>query len=107
MGHVGLVYAPLGKRVRLLRERASLTQDELARGVGLTRTSVTNIEGGRQKVLLHTLYDIAEALGVPPEALLPTVSEEPTEEIVGLLPAGLTPEEREWVARLLVKGLQR
>lgn len=72
----------------------------------MTRTSITNIEGGHQKVLLHTVYDIAEALGVAPEALLAPPGEEPAEEIVAMLPEGLTPGEQEWATRLLVRGLR-
>jgi transcriptional regulator with XRE-family HTH domain len=64
-------YVEVGRRVRLARERAGLTQDALAGRVSLSRTSVTNIEKGRQKVLLHTLCDLAEALGVTPDALMP------------------------------------
>jgi transcriptional regulator with XRE-family HTH domain len=64
-------YVELGRRVRQARERAGLTQDVLAARVSLSRTSVTNIERGRQKVLLHTLCGLAEALGVAPVALLP------------------------------------
>jgi transcriptional regulator with XRE-family HTH domain len=64
-------YAEVGRRVRLARERAGLTQDALAGRVSLSRTSVTNIEKGRQKVLLHTLCSLADALGVAPEVLLP------------------------------------
>lgn len=106
MVRAGTVYASLGRRVRSLRERTGLTQDELAREVGLRRTSITNIEGGRQKVLLHTLYGIAEALGVPPESLLEPTREEPNGEIARLLPEGLTPEEQEWATRLLTRGLR-
>jgi transcriptional regulator with XRE-family HTH domain len=64
-------YAEVGRRVRLARERAGLTQDALAGRVSLSRTSVTNIEKGRQKVLLHTLCNLADALGVTPEVLMP------------------------------------
>jgi hypothetical protein len=34
-------------------------------------TSVTNIEGGRQKSLLHTYWELASALAVEPTTLLP------------------------------------
>lgn len=64
-------YAEVGRRVRHARERAGLTQDALAGRVSLSRTSVTNIEKGRQKVLLHTLCNLADALGVTPDVLMP------------------------------------
>ena len=50
--------------------------------VGLTRTSITNIEKGRQKVLLHQVYDIARALGTTPTSILPVeMVSEPIAEI--------------------------
>jgi transcriptional regulator with XRE-family HTH domain len=67
----GAFYSEVGRRVRQARERAGLTQDALAARVSLSRTSVTNIERGRQKVLLHTLCGLATAMGVDPVALLP------------------------------------
>jgi transcriptional regulator with XRE-family HTH domain len=66
-----LFYAEVGRRVRQARERVGLTQEDLAARVSLSRTSVTNIEKGRQKLLLHTLYGLAAALQVSPVALLP------------------------------------
>lgn len=47
-----------------------LTQAELALRIGLSRTSVVNIEAGRQGVLLHAGMDIARALNISLEALL-------------------------------------
>jgi transcriptional regulator with XRE-family HTH domain len=69
--HQDAFYAEVGRRVRLARERVGLTQDALAMCVTLSRTSVTNIEKGRQKVLLHTFFSLAEALSIEPAALLP------------------------------------
>lgn len=48
-----------------------LTQQDLADKVGLTRTSVTNIEKGNQQVSLAMLYRFASALNVSPTDLLP------------------------------------
>jgi len=47
------------------------TAEELAKQLSLTRTSVINIEKGRQQVFVHTLTDLARALGVSPSHLLP------------------------------------
>jgi len=65
------VYFELGRLIREARDQRGLTQAELAASVGLTRTSVSNIEKGRQKMLLHSVYDFAGALGIEPKALLP------------------------------------
>jgi len=80
-----------------------MTQGELALRVGMTRTSISNIESGRQKLQLHTLYDIAQALEVPPEALLPSPEYPKPEVIEERLPEGLTPAERDWAMRLLAE----
>ena len=66
-------YMEVGRRIRDARHRQvpRLTQDALAKMVGLTRTSITNVEHGRQKCLLHTLADIATALHVAAGSLLP------------------------------------
>lgn len=65
------VYRVVGERIRDERKRQNITQDELAREIGLTRTSITNVENGRQKLLLHTLFQIANYLGTSPVRLLP------------------------------------
>lgn len=63
-------YEEVGRLIAEAR-RDRLTQEELAKRVSLTRTSITNIEKGRQRVMLHTLAQIAEVLGVSVSALLP------------------------------------
>lgn len=101
----GDLYTALGGMIRARRSQMGMTQDELARWVGMTRTSVTNIERGRQKVQLDTLYDIAAALEVPARDLLPpaAVAEDAIEErLPEELAAGLTAAERQWAARLLI-----
>lgn len=74
------LYQALGERLRAVREsqnsaRGKVTQARLAKEVGLERTSITNIERGNQKVPLHVLYRICEALQVPIGELLPSLSE--------------------------------
>jgi len=95
------LYSIMGKLIRTERERAKLTQDELAQRVGLTRTSISNIEGGRQKIQVHTLYAIAEALHVSADTLLPLTDTGELEAIEKRLPKELPPEKREWVKRVL------
>ena len=68
------VYINVGARIRDERERRNVSQEILADRVGLTRTSITNIEKGRQKVLLHTLLDIARVLNLKPTRLLPDIT---------------------------------
>lgn len=67
----GLLYWEIGKRVREAREALGISQAELAMHVGVVRTSIVNIEGGRQRLPITMLYDIADALGVQATQLLP------------------------------------
>lgn len=61
------------RRLATLRFSAGLTQEDLSRRMRLTRCSITNIEAGRQAVMLHDLGRLSVALGcdvsdlVPPE----------------------------------------
>jgi transcriptional regulator with XRE-family HTH domain len=48
-----------------------MSQAALAKAVGLSRTSITNIEQGRQPVNIHTLYAMADILGIEVGDLLP------------------------------------
>lgn len=65
------LYRAVGDAIRSARLAQDMTQAQLAHAVGFRRTSVVNIEAGRQRVPLATLYDIADALGVQAVALLP------------------------------------
>lgn len=64
-----------GTRLRAVRNDRGLKQDDVAKAAGLSRTSVVNIEAGRQGVALGTLFRLAEALGVAPAELLPEVAD--------------------------------
>ncbi len=67
----GLMYWTIGANIRRARDAAKLTQEEIAKRVGFERTSMANIEAGRQRLPIATLYDLADALGVQATALLP------------------------------------
>lgn len=88
-------YRELGHRIREAREKSHLTQEALAVKVSLTRTSVTNIEKGRQQLLVHTLMEISKALNVAPESLLPK-PQSLTEELDDLLKTE-SPQAQEWI----------
>jgi DNA-binding XRE family transcriptional regulator len=64
-------YKAVGNLIQKNRIKKKLTQEKLAEKISLTRTSITNIEKGRQKLLLHTLFDIAHHLGISTEDLIP------------------------------------
>lgn len=58
------VYKQIGARLRSLREAADLTQEQVAKRMRLSRTSIVNIENGHQRILTHTLFDFAKLFKV-------------------------------------------
>jgi transcriptional regulator with XRE-family HTH domain len=54
----------VGLRIKKLRARHGLTQDELAERAGLNRTHLYRIETGKQSLTLRTMKIIADALGM-------------------------------------------
>lgn len=66
-----LLYFVIGKRIKAAREKANLRQIDLAEKVGLTRTSIVNIEQGKQRIQLAEIYRVALALGLNLTDLLP------------------------------------
>lgn len=63
-----------GARVREARTNAGLTPKALASLVGLSRSSIANLEAGRQRVPVHVIWNLADALGVAVSDLLPEPS---------------------------------
>ena len=59
----------VGSLIKL--RRGKMSQAKLAQAIGLTRTSVNNIEHGRQRILLDTLLMISDILNVKMVNLLP------------------------------------
>lgn len=65
------LYWQIGQNVRSARKNVGKTQSELAKALKLKRTSLTNIEQGKQRIQLHTLYAIARSLDRPITDFLP------------------------------------
>jgi transcriptional regulator with XRE-family HTH domain len=89
-------YRDVGQQIKTRREQLGLTQEALAAQVALTRTSITNIERGRQKLLLHTWMMIAAALGVEAVSLLPPPVEAARADLSKL--KGAPVDKQAWVA---------
>ncbi len=61
----------VGVRIKLLRKPRGITQAVLAKQLGLSRTTVANMESGRQSITLDMAWRIAIVLGVTVERLTP------------------------------------
>lgn len=58
--------------LQFYRERAKLTQEQLARKVGISVSMIQSIEAGRRKGSIETVIRISKALNVTTDALLRT-----------------------------------
>jgi len=69
------VYRRLGSLAAARRRGQGLTQEAVGERVGLSRASIANIEAGKQRILLHTIYALLDALSLHRlEDLLPQPS---------------------------------
>ena len=65
-----LDYRAIGKRIKIERIKADLTQEKLAEMSGVSPTHMSNIETGTTRVSLTTMVAIANALGVTLDDLM-------------------------------------
>ena len=54
----------VGKRVKELRNRLGISQEELAYRAGLDRTYITSVECGKRNISIVNIEKIAKALNV-------------------------------------------
>ena len=107
-------YKEFGRLLREFRERAQLSQLDVSKRVGLSRTSITNIELGRQQVSLHLLFSLASAVGTNPQSLLPASEFALPEELATTMPTKMSKEiaklelseiDQQWIERVLRKSI--
>ena len=65
-----LDYKAIGKRIKIARIKADLTQEKLSEMVGVSPTHMSNVETGTTRVSLTTIVGIANALGITSDDLL-------------------------------------
>ena len=65
-----LDYKEIGKRVKIARIRADLTQEALAEKAGLSITHMSNIENGHSKLSLPMAVALANVLSVSVDEFL-------------------------------------
>ena len=92
----------VGVQVRRRRTTEGLTQDQLARRLSLARTSVTNIEAGRQPLSAYLLWRLIQVLNCDFEDLLPAPGD--VDEETRPLPTDLTPRSRDVINRMAGSG---
>jgi transcriptional regulator with XRE-family HTH domain len=75
MKYVEPFYHVMGQRIQRLRTKQGMTQERLGGLLdpSVTRASIANIESGKQRVMAHTLVQLAEALQTDVIDLIPAL----------------------------------
>lgn len=60
----------MGEKIRQAREKAGLSQHELAQALGVSHAAISFWESGRTAPTIGNLYRLASILGVKPGDLL-------------------------------------
>jgi len=102
----GPFYKEFGRKLAQIRREKRITQAGLAVAIGLSRTSIVNIEKGRHAVQLHVAANIARSLDISVIALLPEQNLPPGTLVVSELNK-LSPPTRQWVERVISEPLRR
>jgi len=84
-------YQDFGARVRAVRRKQSLTQEELAEKVGISASFMGHIERGSRIASLETLVALCNALKVTPQHLLQASLDD---ELDAHMPSEFSAEER-------------
>jgi transcriptional regulator with XRE-family HTH domain len=90
-----------GRRIAKRRRERGMSQERLAGLIGLARTSVTNIEAGRQNVVAFTVHLLARHLEISADKLLSVAERAPAPAI---FPDITNPAERAFVGRALASS---
>lgn len=69
------LYQLVGEKIRKQRELQQITQEKMANAAGILRTTLSNIENGRQQPAIHILFSIASALQTDVFTLIPRIDE--------------------------------
>lgn len=99
------LYQQFGQRLAEFRKSRNMSQQDLADGIGLTNTSIANIEAGRQRVYLHQLFRIANAFGVTLNDIMTAPSSRAWKEYVVSREPGISEPAAKWIARIIASEM--
>ena len=61
----------IAQRLKQIRKKRGLNQTQLSKKIGLSRTSIVNMESGNQKISIDNLYMLCKILDVKSSEFLP------------------------------------
>jgi len=91
----------IGARIRSAREKAGLTQEELAAAIDISPTHISVIERGIKTPKLETLINIANALDVSSDMLLQDVVNRASDGLASELSVSISKLSKKDQARML------
>ena len=94
---MGMNYKDLGRRIRSLRQKQHLTQEQLAEKIDMSASFLGHIERGSRVASLETLVKLCNVLDTNPGFLLAAS----LTCDASYMPTGLTPEVKEQLCTLL------
>ena len=95
----------VGALIQAKRKAVGMSQETLSAAIGLSRSSIANIECGRQKIGVPLLYRLAELLQTTPHDLLPSAPAKSIGESgIGQVPKDLARADRAWIQKVLGSG---
>lgn len=100
------LYKIVGAKIREKRETDGVSQNLLGDEVELLRTSISNIEAGRQRPPLHLLYQLCIALNLELSDVLPSIEEIRVQNLVSIKTAHGVQEVPPKAAEMLNKMLK-
>lgn len=106
------LYEIIGKSIKDKRKSKKLGQEELAKVISLSRSSLSNIEIGKHQPSIYTIYEIAVALECALTDLLPSIEvyesstspiDEQFKDIFNSLPENISKNNRDILKAILRK----
>ena len=91
----------LGTRLKKAREYLGLTQDDVAKLIGVSRVTITNIETGTRKVSAEELSKFSKIYGCTMEELLEGEKEEEKISMYARTFGELSPQDQEEIINLI------
>lgn len=100
------LYRRLGRAVAARRRALRLTQSAVAEKLGLSRASLANLENGRQRIMVHQLFALVNALKLGSVLDLVPDTWAPPEPLPGIKVSGpsLSPQQQSSVETLLASA---
>jgi len=95
------IYSRIGSIIRSKRREKDSSQESLAKRLGLSRATLANMESGRQRILVHQLYALAEALSCKIEDFLPASHHESGPDSPLVFSESLSTQQRSQLERMI------